>query len=134
MMDRPQTQPKMTMTEKGWEVTEVPLDPTVAQPQLTEYLPPPVAEITLAAAQDVLKAHGFVAVLLTDIEELPKTHREKLLRSADRAPEAIDDAVLVEKVIAAVTMEGLDEIMDGVTSPVVIAAAEEKAIELTEGR
>lgn len=128
-----------TLTKDGWEVKEVPVDaPEPAGTTAVPTPPPPppvrvtVADVPLSIAQEVLKAHGFVALPLEDIEALPKTHRDKLLKGSETAPAAIDDAALVDKVRQATSMEDLDSLLDGVTSPSVIAAAEEKAAELAQ--
>lgn len=124
----------------GWDVKEVPEDSPLAVgstvvPGSAPEPPLPVkivaGDVPLSLAQEVLKAAGFVAVPLEAIERLPKSHQEALNRAASNAPAAIDDAALVEKISFAESMEELTNLVAGCTSQVVLAAAEEKAAELT---
>lgn len=126
--------------EAGHHVQEVPVGSTegiaVPMPPPEPALPVKVtaADVSLSVAQEVFTAAGFVAVPIEAIEKLPKTHAEAIMRATRTAPAAIDDAALVEQVNSCTTMDELDAVMDGCTSPVVIAAAEEKAAELTAGK
>lgn len=123
---------------QGHHVQEVPVDSAIGKPV---QMPPPepatpvkvtMADVPLALAQEVLKAAGFVSVPMVVIESLPKTHAETILKATRTAPAAIDAADMIVKVAACTSIEELDALMDGCTVPDVIAAAEEKAIELTK--
>jgi hypothetical protein len=128
----------------GWIVAELPGGASVPANAAVVRMPPPepaapvrivtVGDVPLSLAQQVLTAAGFVAVPRELVEALPKTHQETLLKAASQAPAALDEAAMIARIEAAVTMEELETLMDGITTPAVIAVAEKKAMELTEGQ
>lgn len=135
-----QTKTVVTFVEgEGHHVHEVPVASTVGKP--VQMLPPEpalpvkvitVSDVPVALAQEVMKAAGFVAVPVSVIESLPKTHAETIMKATRTAPAALDAAAMIEKIAACTTIQDLDVVMDGCTMPDVIAVAEEKAIELTK--
>lgn len=141
-MDQKVNVTKKFVEEVGWIVTETPIGQPLPAGELLVAQPAPepaqpvrvvtVDDISLSMAQEVLSRHGFVAIPREIIETLPKTHQETLTKAAGSAPAALDDAAIIAKIGTATTMEELEAMMDGVTSPAVISAAETKALELTE--
>lgn len=131
-MERPKVKHRSELRADGWHVIEEPMGPVNAP--LPPAAAPVAAVITITQAQEVLRQHGFVAIPMEDVEALPATHRNKLLKIADAAPAAIEEAELVTRIQDAATMEELTELVGVCTSPAVIAAAEERAAQLTEGK
>lgn len=126
----------------GWIVREIPVDQAIPAGATVVQMPAPeppapvrivtVDDVSLSLAQEVLARAGFVAVPQDVVDALPKSPQETLLKAANKAPAALDEAAVIAKVQACTTMEELETLMDGITTPAVIAEAEKKALELTE--